>query len=80
MALRKASIALKEPKPAFRTYSTVMSTESLSGETISDHDLTIAIPGDVAGVRARLVEALQQVGYKIIAERAIHAVNYASDV
>ena len=50
-----------------------MSTEYLSGETISDHDLTIAIPGDVAGVRARLVEALQKVGYKIMSEQPLSA-------
>ena len=50
-----------------------MSTESFSGETISDHDLTIAIPGDVASVRARLIEAIQKVGYKIIAEQPILA-------
>lgn len=47
-----------------------MSTEYL---TVSDHDLTIVIPGEVASVRARLVEALQQVGYKIIAEQPLTA-------
>lgn len=50
-----------------------MSTEYLSGETVSDHDLTLAIPGDVASVRARLVEALQQVGYKILEEQPLFA-------
>ena len=50
-----------------------MSTDSFSGETISDHDLTIAIPGDVASVRARLLEAVQKVGYKIIAEQPLMA-------
>jgi hypothetical protein len=50
-----------------------MSTEYLSGITVSDHDLTIAIPGDVASVRARLVEALQTVGYRIIEEQPLYA-------
>lgn len=50
-----------------------MSTESLSFTTVSDHDLTIAIPGDVAGVRARLIDALQKVGYKVIAEQPLSA-------
>ena len=51
-----------------------MSTDFMSGETtISDHDVTLAIPGDVASVRSRLVEALQQVGYKVIGEQPIFA-------
>ena len=50
-----------------------MSTEYLSGQTVSDHDLTLAIPGEVASVRARLVEALQKVGYKILEEQPLHA-------
>ena len=50
-----------------------MSTEYLSGITVSDHDLTLAIPGDVASVRARLVEALRKVGYKIIEEQPLYA-------
>ena len=50
-----------------------MSTEYLSGTTLSDHDLTLAIPGDVASVRARLVEALQKVGYRIIEEQPLFA-------
>lgn len=41
--------------------------------TVSDHDLTLAIPGDVATVRARLVEAVQQLGYKVLGEQPIHA-------
>ena len=50
-----------------------MSTEYLSGTTVSDHDVTLAIPGEVASVRARLVEALQKVGYKIIEEQPLYA-------
>lgn len=51
-----------------------MSTDFMSGETtVSDHDVTLAIPGDVASVRSRLVEALQQVGYKVIGEQPIFA-------
>jgi hypothetical protein len=51
-----------------------MSTDFMSSEfTVSDHDVTLAIPGDVAGVRSRLVEAVQQVGYKVIGEQPIFA-------
>jgi len=50
-----------------------MSTEYLSGTTVTDHDVTLAIPGDVANVRARLVEALQQVGYKVIEQQPLYA-------
>ena len=50
-----------------------MSTEYLSGQTVSDHDLTLAIPGEAGSVRARLVEALQKVGYKILEEQPLHA-------
>ena len=39
-----------------------MSTDYMSGTTVKDHDLTIAIPGDVATVRMRLLEAIQQLG------------------
>src|SRR5215208_5449986 len=50
-----------------------MSTEYLSAPTISDHDLTLAIPGDVATVRLRLVEAIQKLGYKVLGEQPLHA-------
>lgn len=50
-----------------------MSTDYMSGTTVSDHDLTIAIPGEVATVRARLVEAIQQLGYKVLGEQPIYA-------
>jgi hypothetical protein len=40
---------------------------------LSDHDLTLAIPGDVATVRRRLVEAIQKVGYKVLGEQPINA-------
>lgn len=43
-----------------------------SGTTVSDHDLTLSIPGDVASVRARLVEAIQQLGYKVLGEQPIY--------
>src|SRR6185503_8045159 len=46
-----------------------MSTEY----TISDSDVTLAIPGEIASVRARLIEAVQQVGYKILGEQPIYA-------
>lgn len=50
-----------------------MNTDYLSGTTVSDHDLTLAIPGDIASVRPRLVEAVQQVGYKVMGEQPIYA-------
>jgi Reverse gyrase len=50
-----------------------MSTEYLSSTTVSDHDLTLAIPGDVPTVRRRLVEAIQKVGYKVLGEQPLHA-------
>jgi zinc-ribbon domain len=67
------SSSFLETHPALRTYCPSMSTEYLSGTTVSDHDLTLAIPGDVASVRARLVEALQKVGYKILEEQPLYA-------
>lgn len=45
----------------------------MSGTTVSDHDLTMAIPGEVASVRARLIEAIQQLGYKVLGEQPIYA-------
>jgi len=50
-----------------------MSTEYMSGTTVSDHDLTLAIPGDVATVRMRLLESIQQLGYKVLGEQPIYA-------
>lgn len=51
-----------------------MATEYLTGSTaISDHDLTIAIPGDVETVRRRIVDAVQHLGYKILSEQPINA-------
>jgi hypothetical protein len=48
-----------------------MSTDYSS--TISDHDLTLAIPGDVGSVRARLVNAIQTLGYKVLSDQPLHA-------
>lgn len=50
-----------------------MSTDYLSYGTVSDHDLTLAIPGDVTTVRLRLVEAIQKVGYKVLGEQPLYA-------
>lgn len=50
-----------------------MSTDYMSGTTVSDHDLTLAIPGDIATVRTRLIDAIQYLGYKVLAEQPIHA-------
>ena len=41
--------------------------------TTSDHDLTLAIPGDVASVRARLVNAVQTLGYKVLGDQVLFA-------
>jgi len=50
-----------------------MSTDYSSATTISDHDLTLAIPGDVGSVRARLVNAIQTLGYKVLSDQPLHA-------
>jgi len=50
-----------------------MSTDYSSTTTISDHDLSLAIPGDVGSVRARLVNAIQTLGYKVRGEQARYA-------
>jgi len=50
-----------------------MSTDYSSTTTISDHDLTLAIPGDVGSVRARLVNAIQTLGYKVLGEQPLYA-------
>ena len=50
-----------------------MSTDYLYGTTDVDHDITLAIPGDAASVRARLIQALQTLGFKVVAEQPIHA-------
>jgi hypothetical protein len=39
---------------------------------ISDHDLTLAIPGDVGSVRARLVNAIQTLGYKVLSDQPLY--------
>ena len=41
--------------------------------TVSDLDLTLAIPGEVNTVRARLVNALQTLGYKVLGEQPLYA-------
>jgi hypothetical protein len=50
-----------------------MSTDYTYSTTISDHDLTLAIPGDVGSVRAGLVNAIQTLGYKVLGDQPIHA-------
>jgi hypothetical protein len=50
-----------------------MTNDYSSGMTVSDHDLTLAIPGDVGSVRARLLESIQKLGYKILGEQPIYA-------
>jgi hypothetical protein len=50
-----------------------MSADYTSTITISDHDLTLAIPGDVGTVRARLVNAIKTLGYKVHGEQPVYA-------
>ena len=50
-----------------------MSADYTSTTTSSDHDLTLAIPGDVGSVRARLVNALQTLGYKVLGDAPVYA-------
>src|SRR5262249_16248247 len=50
-----------------------MASDHSSGTTISDHDLTLAIPGEVGSVRQRLVDAVQKLGYKVLGEQPIYA-------
>lgn len=50
-----------------------MSTGYSSGTVLSDHDVTLAIPGDVEGVRARLSDALQKLGYRVLGEQPLYA-------
>lgn len=50
-----------------------MSTDYSSGTVISDHDVTLAIPGNVESVRMRLSDALQKLGYRILGEQPLYA-------
>lgn len=50
-----------------------MSTDYMSASTVSDHDLTLAMPGEVGSVRARLIDAIQKLGYKVLGETPIYA-------
>ena len=50
-----------------------MSTDYTSTTTISDHDLTLAIPGEIGSVRPRLIDAIQKLGYKVLGEQPLYA-------
>ncbi len=50
-----------------------MSSDYTTVTKISDHDLTLAIPGDVGSVRARLVNAIQTLGYKVLGDQPLYA-------
>jgi zinc-ribbon domain len=50
-----------------------MSADYGSGTVITDHDLTLAIPGEVGSVRQRLVDAVQKLGYKVLGEQPLYA-------
>jgi hypothetical protein len=50
-----------------------MSTDYMSSTTVSDHDLTLPISGELGKVRARLIEAIQRLGYKVLGEQPLYA-------
>lgn len=51
-----------------------MSAEYLGTHTtISDHDVTLTIAGEVDSLRPRLIEAIQELGYKVLGEQPIYA-------
>ena len=50
-----------------------MSMDYSSGTVISDHGVTLAIPGNVESVRMRLSDALQKLGYRILGEQPLYA-------
>src|SRR5688572_2483947 len=50
-----------------------MSSHYLSTSTLKDHDLTLAIPGDLESVRLRLINAIKTLGYKVLSEQPLHA-------
>jgi zinc-ribbon domain len=50
-----------------------MGTDYGTGAAITEHDLTLAIPGEIGIVRQRLVEAVQKLGYKVVGEQPLHA-------
>ncbi|HEX6728669.1 MAG TPA: zinc ribbon domain-containing protein [Pyrinomonadaceae bacterium] len=50
-----------------------MSSHYLSTSTLKDHDLTLAIPGDIDSVRLRLINAIKTLGYKVLSEQPLHA-------
>jgi len=52
--------------------------ETAMGETSFDHDVTRIVAGDAESVRARLVDALEQMGYRVLNESPIHARRGAS--
>lgn len=57
-----------------------MSTDYGTGVTITEHDLTLAIPGEIGVVRQRLVEAVQKLGYKVMGEQPLYAKRRAKGV
>ena len=42
-------------------------------QTVSDHDLSLTITGEVEALRPRLLEALQKLGYTILGDQPIYA-------
>lgn len=45
----------------------------VDGMTLSDHDLTVAIPGAVESIRPRLIKGLETLGYSVVSEQPLHA-------
>lgn len=50
-----------------------MNTDYMSKPTETEHDLTLAIPGDVDSINLRLINAIQKLGYKILSEQPLQA-------
>jgi hypothetical protein len=50
-----------------------MSTGYMSSTSVSDHDVTLAIPGDIDTVRLRLIKAIHTLGYKVLSEQPLYA-------
>ena len=50
----------------------------MMGDTDFDHDITHIVTGDAESLRARLADALEQMGYRVLNENPIHARRGAS--
>jgi hypothetical protein len=50
-----------------------MSTAYAALRSVTDHDVTLTITGDVESLRPRLSEALQRLGYSLLSEQPLYA-------